>query len=53
MVGNVQGGQEEEEKDITLKTGDIVRILPRNLPCQQRGADGGLCARSDKIRFVL
>lgn len=53
MVGNVQGGWEQEEEDVKLKTGDVVRIMPRSLPCQQRGADGGLDGRSDKIRIVL
>lgn len=53
MVGNVQGGWEQEEEDVKLKTGDVVRIMPRSLPRQQRGADGGLDDRSDKIRIVF
>lgn len=53
MVSNVRTGWEQVGQDIKLKMGRDcpLKIMPRSLPCQQRGADGGLYARSDKIRL--
>lgn len=39
VTGNRGAGHQAEDR------GEVVKIVPKNLSCQQRGADGGLCAR--------